>query len=308
MANFIQWNIRSIQANREELQVLFCNFNPSVVCLQETLLKDNSNVCFRNYSLYHHPGTENNSTFHSGVAILVKNSIAHKPVPLNTNLQAVAARVSCFKTITICSIYLPPSQNLNLSDLEDLLTQLPPPVLLMGDFNAHNCIWGSKRVDRCGKIIEDLILKQNISILNDGSNTYLHPGTGSLSTIHCLCDPSLYTDLTWSVSDDLCGSDHFPVFISCPNLEPTNCHSTWKLHKADWTGFSDMCSEELGDIGSDLSISVLLPFCMTWLPPLYPETSVNLKVITPHVSVTIADLLFLTGRRLSVRLKPPLLQ
>ena len=29
MATFIQWNIRSIQANREELQVLFCDFNPS---------------------------------------------------------------------------------------------------------------------------------------------------------------------------------------------------------------------------------------------------------------------------------------
>ena len=77
------------------------------------------------------------------------------------------------------------------------------------------CMWGSKRVDRCGKIIEDLILKQNISILNDGSNTYLHPGTGSLSTIdHSVCDPSLYTDFTSSVSDGLCGSDHFSVFLS----------------------------------------------------------------------------------------------
>jgi len=256
MVTFIQWNIRSIQANREELQVLFRDFNPSVVCLQETLLKDTSNVGFRNYSLYHRPGTENNGTFHGRVAILVNNSVAHKSVSLNTNLQAVVARVSCYKTITICSIYLPPSQNLNLSDLEDLLTQLPPPVLLMGDFNAHNCIWGSKRVDRRGEIIEDLILKQNISILNEGSNTYLHPGTGSLSTIDLsLCDSSLYTDLTWSVSDDLCGSDHFPVVINCPNFEPTNCHSTWKLHKADWTGFADMCSEELGEVCSNLSIS-----------------------------------------------------
>ena len=92
----MQWNIRSIQANREELQVLFRDFNPSVVCLQETLLKDTSNVGFRNYSLYHRPGTENNGTFHGGVVILVNNSVAHKSVPLNTNLQAVAARVSCY--------------------------------------------------------------------------------------------------------------------------------------------------------------------------------------------------------------------
>ena len=132
MATFIQWNIRSIQANREELQIIFRDCNPSVVCIQETLLKDTSNVGFRNHSLYHCPGTENNGTFHGGVAILVNNSVARKSVSLNTNMQAVAVRVSCYKTITIRSIYLPPSQNLKLSDLEDLLTQLPPPVLLMG--------------------------------------------------------------------------------------------------------------------------------------------------------------------------------
>jgi len=83
MATFLQWNIRSIQANREELQVLFRDCNPSVVCIQETLLKDTSNVGFRNHSLYHCPGTENNGTFHGGVAILVNNSVAHKSVPLN---------------------------------------------------------------------------------------------------------------------------------------------------------------------------------------------------------------------------------
>ena len=151
--NFIQWNIRGIQANREELQILFCDFNPSVICLQETFMKDNSTVGFRDYSLYQCSGTENNGIFHGGVAILVNSSIAHKPVPINTNLQAVAVRV----TITVCSIYLPPSQSCNLSDLENLFTQLPTPVLLLGDFNAHSPVWGSNKVDRRGKIVEDLI-------------------------------------------------------------------------------------------------------------------------------------------------------
>jgi len=86
----------------------------------------------------------------------------------------------------VCSIYLPPFQSCNLSDLENLFTQLPKPVLLLGDFNAHSRVWGSKKVDRRGKIIEDLILKHNISILNDGSDTYLHPGTGSLSSIQMI--------------------------------------------------------------------------------------------------------------------------
>jgi len=44
-------------------------------------------------------------------------------------------------------------------------------------------------------MIEDLSLKHNLSILNDGSNTYLHPATGSSSAIDLsIASPSLYLD------------------------------------------------------------------------------------------------------------------
>jgi len=68
-------------------------------------------------------------------------------------------------------------------DIEDLLGQLPPPVLLLGDLNAHSTSWGCNNMDNKGEIFEDLILQSNLSILNDGSSTYLHPGTGSTSAI-----------------------------------------------------------------------------------------------------------------------------
>jgi len=59
----------------------------------------------------------------------------------------------------------------------------PSPILLLGDFNAHSTLWGCCKTDLRGKMIEDLLLKHNLSILNDGSNTYLHPATGSSSAI-----------------------------------------------------------------------------------------------------------------------------
>jgi len=34
-----------------------------------------------------------------------------------------------------------------------------------------------------GKVIEDFLLQSNLTVLNNGSSTYLHPGTGSTSTI-----------------------------------------------------------------------------------------------------------------------------
>jgi len=43
-------------------------------------------------------------------------------------------RATLGKTITACSIYLPPTMVFNSTDLENLTAQLPPPILLLGDF------------------------------------------------------------------------------------------------------------------------------------------------------------------------------
>ena len=132
--------------------------------------------------------------------------IPHQEITLRTSLQAVAVRATCFKTVTVCSIYLPPSLKWRKADIEDLFTQLPPPVLLLGDFNAHNTSWGCNNTDSKGKVIEDFLLQSNLSILNNGSSTYLHPGTGSTSAIDIsICQPSLFLDLSWSAHEDLCG-------------------------------------------------------------------------------------------------------
>jgi len=36
MPMILQWNIRGLQANREELDLLFSNSDLTVICLQET--------------------------------------------------------------------------------------------------------------------------------------------------------------------------------------------------------------------------------------------------------------------------------
>ena len=58
------------------------------------------------------------------------------------------------KDITICSIYIPPSFFLKTEHLDSLLKQLPSPYLLLGDFNGHNILWGSKENNSRGEIIE----------------------------------------------------------------------------------------------------------------------------------------------------------
>jgi len=107
-------------------------------------------------------------------------------------------------------------------------------------------LWGCSKTNVRGKLVEDILLKHNLSLLNDGSYTYLHPATGSLSAIDLIATPSLYLDFSWQVISDQHGSDHFPICIHSYTTAPPVTNGTWKLAKANWTDFYSKASSNLG--------------------------------------------------------------
>ena len=130
-----------------------------------------------------------------GSSIIIYNNIPHSEITLNTNMQAVAISATLHKAITVCSVYNPPNKGPKELELNNLIEQLPRSFFIMGNFNSHNEIWGSKKTDKKGKVIGSL-LNQHQSYMNDNkSNTYLHPATGTYSAIDLsICDPSLFLD------------------------------------------------------------------------------------------------------------------
>ena len=76
-----------------------------------------------------------------GVSVLVRDGILYSEYTLNTTLQAKVVTISTSKTITVCSLYLPPSENLNIVLLTRLIDQLPTPFVICGDFNGHSMTW-----------------------------------------------------------------------------------------------------------------------------------------------------------------------
>ena len=66
----------------------------------------------------------------------------------------------------------------------------PAPFMIVGDFNAHNPVWESDKVTHKDKVVKDVLSNLNLSILNDGSNTW-YPGKGNIqlkyqsSSTHC---------------------------------------------------------------------------------------------------------------------------
>ncbi|MEN8173077.1 MAG: reverse transcriptase domain-containing protein [Chloroflexota bacterium] len=240
----LQWNCRGLNANIQELKSLINKFSPEAICLQETLLSENKIPNIPNYKPYNHFQTGNSGKPCGGSCVLVKKSTPHRPLPLRTQLQAVAVSLSLHKTLTICSVYLPPGPPIDPTDLDDLVEQLPPPFLILGDFNAHNKMWGDDRPDHRGKQIEDLINRHNLCIFNDKSKTYLHPATGSMTSVDLsLSDPSILLDYNWSVSEDLYGSDHFPIIFSSTKPILSEKLPTWNFKKADWGKFQFLATE-----------------------------------------------------------------
>src|SRR5664279_2036956 len=97
--------------------------------------------------------------------------------------------------------------------------------------------------DSKGHEIENFLTASNICLMNNKCSTYVHPATGSRSSLDlAFCDPALYLDYSWAVHDDLCGSDHFPVLLKKHNVTPQNDVQRWKLKEADWPVFSNLCT------------------------------------------------------------------
>ena len=233
MDGILQWNIRGLQGNSEHLSLLIQKLNPAVLVLQETLTATDKPI-----SGYNTTTLIPSSDSCRGVSILTHKTVLASPVSLETNLNAVAARISLQKTITVCSIYLSPSISVSKDDLVNLIDQLPRPFLLLGDFNGHSPAWGSDTTTARGLILEDVFSESDVSILNDGSPTHFHSANGSFSCIDLsVCDPSLVLDLDWNVHDDLCGSDHFPIIIKPSSVTIESHPGRFKFKQAPWDSF-----------------------------------------------------------------------
>ena len=119
-----------------------------------------------------------------GVALFIAQSILSSHIDLDTNLQAVAARISLGKTVTVCNIYLPPSVPVRDAALYYLFQQLPRPFIVFDDFNGQNPLGeGSDHCDSSGRLFEEIFNNLNLCVLNDGPSTYCHPASSTKSML-----------------------------------------------------------------------------------------------------------------------------
>jgi len=125
-----------------------------------------------------------------------------------------------------------------------MVSQVPPPILLLRDFNAPNSLWGCVDTNAKGLEVATFLIQSNLCLLNKKDITYIHPATGSRSSIDLgVCDPALFLDISWNVN--LCGSDHFPVILSTYRSAPLGITQRWNMQKAEWDSYKLLCEDRL---------------------------------------------------------------
>jgi exonuclease III len=191
--SIIQWNCRGFKPNFEELKLIISESNAQIICLQETFLKDSDTIGFKGFNMYNinRSSIYNNRPI-GGVCLMIKKGIPHAQIKIKSNLQIVAAEVSLLRRMTIASIYIPPHYNLYLEEINTIISQLPYPFILCGDFNSHSELWGCFKSNKSGLIMQNVLETNDLCLLNNGTATYLHPATGHYSAIDLtVCSPEL---------------------------------------------------------------------------------------------------------------------
>ena len=257
--SILQWNIRGFRSHRQDLRQLISSYAPKVLCLQETFLTSPP-FPVPNYQFFSSPHSISSS------AILVHHSVACSSLPTPTSLPSTVLRVFLSRWISVVSLYFPPSCPIDFDALRSLLSDLPPPLLVVGDFNCRHTLWGDSVVTSRGRSLERFLQDFDLTILNAGSPTHFDLHTQSFSCLDlALCSPSLLLDLHWSVLDQNPCSDHFPVLLSPTSYVPLPNAPRWCFDRADWRTFSSLSTPVLSPSEFSSSFDMLAYFTIILL-------------------------------------------
>ncbi|GBM16649.1 hypothetical protein AVEN_222415-1 [Araneus ventricosus] len=241
MACVVSWNCRGFRSKVCHIKDLIYEVHPVCIALQETYLKPADIAKIKRYSLVRKDNENESGRASGGVALLVSHDTPSSVITLHTNLQAVAVRVMFSNLVTICTLYLPPSTSVDERDLNRLVDELPTPFIILGDFNGHSPLWGSKSTNLRGRQIEEFVNTHSLCLLNNAEDTYFHQRSRTCHSLDlALCTPSLAPYFNFRVGVDLRDSDHFPIFLDRVNVGSNDAQrpTRYLFHRADWTNFA----------------------------------------------------------------------
>ena len=161
-------------------------------------------------------------------------------LPTQSGTRVAAKIFTDNRTITICSLNLPPNYDNNnmQTQLNLLLTSMTRPFNITAVRNGHHYNWGSYYCDQRGRLIDQWITDNNLSLINTGEPTFIHSNCNLTHIDLAVTSNDIAPLLTWNPLPDAYTSDHFPITIAstltCPEIEGP---PRWLLKSANWDKF-----------------------------------------------------------------------
>ena len=245
------WNYFKLTlARSEELQLFLKESQPDIMSIQETKLNDESAnllMRYKGYSMYHKERTKNPS-YGGGIAILIKEGITHYLIDKETLPgEVLAINVEHGKTsFNFASMYNPPNITLDKDAIRELLNREDK---LIGDLNACTESIGCKRNNESGRVLEELLLDEEMIVCNNQNPTYFtfKPENGYSELLDLLITTANFSNRMirfQTLTNYTMCSDHCP--ISCyiklndkPIVPSQVPHTRFNLGKADWEKFQN---------------------------------------------------------------------
>jgi ribonuclease HI len=254
-----QYNVEGV-INKKPLLIEFLQDNKIDICLlNETWLKENNNFYIPNYTIINQLGVGGRG----GVSILVRDCFKYSNVsiPFNDELQSVAIILHTdIGKLSLLCVYCPPPKhgrsNFESRKLKRIINNLPKPVMVSGDFNAHHVAFGCLSINKRGSDIYDVFDECDLCILNTGSPTTIGRAGHNPSAIDVSCiSPSMAPLCDWNVHSDCMGSYHFPTIvninISVEKYDIGMPTERFLYNKADWVSFTSASENAFDTISNE---------------------------------------------------------
>ncbi|KAH0814294.1 hypothetical protein GEV33_008497 [Tenebrio molitor] len=214
-SRILQWNARSIAANKSNLLNYLKTETIDFMLISETWLTPHHTFKIGSYSCIR---KDRGPDGKGGVAILVSNK--------------------------------PPSLKVTANDWCDLAKQVHGSALIGGDFNLHHVLWGCGGSSPEGTLFVDHVLSETeYVVLNTGGNTRIpYVGQQPSALDLTLASTNVALKCSWNVLEDPLGSDHLPILIEYSENHHLSVRKTylfWNETKADWLRYQSEIKRHL---------------------------------------------------------------
>lgn len=269
MVKFTQLNVGKREAAVNNIRVRQSNGEIDVLLMQEPWADKNTIKNMYEGTIYRYTG-ELRDKQKIMAAIWVKKDVDKQCAGeilgdfTNSNMVTIKLNIKHKKghiiNLIVCSIYMPgcktgETDNPITTQLKNLVKYIKDnnlEIIIGGDFNGHNTIWGSKESNPRGNRILDFIIDNNLALINKGSApTFVSGGNETIIDL-TLATKKVEKDISgWEVAQEESFSDHKTINFEI-ETEKINPIKNRTKKKTDWIKLCVNLEKNIKDINLDI--------------------------------------------------------